>query len=90
MGSDASQTGLRHQPKHRSALIVMMLQEQPSPRRQGDAGSSENLADGRQSVGTTIERKGGFMLAHPGFQVGQGGTGNVGRIADNELQISPP
>lgn len=67
-----------HQSQHTSALIVVMLQQQPTSWGQGDGSARNDVAAADQSITTAIQGKEGLVIAHNRIQMIHHLSGDVG------------
>ena len=67
-----------------------MFQEQPATWGKGLPRGGDELANAEQAFTATVECKPGFMVAHDGIKALQLIVGDVRRIAEHEIQPTPP
>ena len=81
---------MTQQSQHSVALIVMVLQQDHTPRGQRTASSCHDLPDGGKTIGAAIEGQAWLVITHHRLQPLDLGTGNVGGIGNHQLQLATP
>ena len=88
--SPSLQTGLIHQRQNSLALIVVMLEEQVTTRGQRQTSPVNDATNGLQPIVPTGERQMGLMITNHRRQPGHLIRGDVGRITEYEVELTPP
>jgi hypothetical protein len=90
MGLAIDQTVLGQKVENALALIMVMLQEQPSPWGQSPWSRRNDVTKTIKTILPTIERQAGLMVADDGLQLINDTGGNVWGIRHHESQTPPP
>jgi len=90
VGLAIHQTVLGQQVEHALALIMVMLQEQPSPRGQRLWSRRDDVTKTIETILPSIERQAGLVIADDGLQLINNTGGNVWGIRHHESQAPPP
>jgi hypothetical protein len=69
MGLQVDQPVRGKQIRHRLALIVMVLQQQPTSRCQGPRSLQGDAADAGQAIATAIQSQARLVIAHHRIQL---------------------
>ena len=90
MGPHGFQSPRREQAANGIALIVMVLQQDPTPGGESSPGTGHDPADRIQPIEAPIEGQSRLVKPHHRLQTIHNSAGDVGRVGDHQGEASPP
>ena len=88
--ADINQTRIKHELVHQIALVMVVFEEKPSPGRQPLRSTVHHFADRGQPILSPTQGQMRFMVTNHSLKASNHGTWDVRRIADHQIQMSPP